>query len=246
MPDLTSRTALVTGASQGIGRAIATALARDGARVWLAARNESRLAELAAELEGGGLSARVTLLDIADPVSIESGLAPVLADGGADILVNNAGVTDDGLFLRMSDESWERVIDTNLTGAFRVTRTLIRSMIKKRWGRVINVTSVVGQVGNPGQVNYAASKAGLIGFTKALAREVASRNVTVNAVAPGYVETAMTEALTDDQREKLLATVPAGRMGTPEDVAAGVAYLASEGAGYVTGQVLGINGGMYM
>jgi 3-oxoacyl-[acyl-carrier protein] reductase len=246
MADPTSRTALVTGASQGIGRAVAAALARAGASVWLAARNEARLREAAAELERQGLAARTTVLDVADPASIEAGLAPVLAAGGVDVLVNNAGVTDDGLFLRMSDESWERVIDTNLTGAFRVTRTLVRPMIKRRWGRVVNVTSVVGQVGNPGQVNYAASKAGLIGFTKALARELASRNVTVNAVAPGYVETAMTETLTDDQREKLLATVPAGRMGTPDDVAAGVVYLASAEAGYVTGQVLGINGGMYM
>jgi 3-oxoacyl-[acyl-carrier protein] reductase len=246
MADPTSRTALVTGASQGIGRAVAAALARAGASVWLAARNEARLRAAAAELERQGLAARTTVLDVADPASIEAGLAPVLAAGGVDVLVNNAGVTDDGLFLRMSDESWERVIDTNLTGAFRVTRTLVRPMIKRRWGRVVNVTSVVGQVGNPGQVNYAASKAGLIGFTKALARELASRNVTVNAVAPGYVETAMTETLTDDQREKLLATVPAGRMGTPDDVAAGVVYLASAEAGYVTGQVLGINGGMYM
>jgi 3-oxoacyl-[acyl-carrier protein] reductase len=167
----------------------------------------------------------------------------VLESGGADILVNNAGVTDDGLFLRMSDESWDRVIETNLGGAFRVTRALVRGMTKKRWGRIVTITSVVGQCGNPGQVNYAASKAGLIGFTKSLAREIASRNVTVNAIAPGYVETAMTAALTADQREKLLAVVPLGRMGTPEDVAGGVMYLVSEEAGYVTGQAIGIDGG---
>lgn len=246
MTQLSGRTALVTGASQGIGRAVAEALARAGARTWLAARGRDRLLEAAEAIRAAGGEAEVTQVDVGDPASIEAGLAPVLEAGGVDILVNNAGVTDDGVFLRMRDEQWARVIETNLTGTFRVTRALMRPMLKKRWGRVINVSSVVGQSGNPGQVNYASSKAGLLGFTKALAREVASRNITVNAIAPGYIETTMTGVLTDDQRAKLLATVPAARMGTPEDVAAGAVFLASEGAGYVTGQVLNINGGMYM
>ena len=246
LADLSGRVALVTGASQGIGRATAMALAAAGATTWLAARDAGRLADVAGAIRSAGGSAEVLELDVADAATIDARLRPVIEKGGADILVNNAGVTDDGLLLRMSDDAWDRVMDTNLGGTFRVTRTLLRSMMKKRWGRVINVSSVVGQVGNAGQANYAASKAGVIGFTRALAREVASRNVTVNAVAPGYVETAMTASLTAEQREKLLGTVPAGRMGTAEDIAAGVLYLASEAAGYVTGQVLSINGGMYM
>ena len=244
--DLSARTALVTGASQGIGRAAAEALARAGAKVWLASRNVEQLEGVASAIASAGGRALVTTIDVADTESVKKGLEPVLAGGGADILVNNAGVTDDGLFMRMGDEAWQRVLETNLTGAFRVTRALVRGMVKNRWGRVVNVSSVVGQAGNAGQVNYAASKAGLIGFTKALARELASRNVTVNAIAPGYVETAMTAELTDDQRQRLLAVVPAGRMGTPEDVAYAVLVLASEQASYVTGQVLNVNGGMYM
>ena len=245
-PSLAGKAALVTGASQGIGRAIALALAGAGARTWIAARNASALAELAGEIRDAGGSADAVELDVGDAASIEARLQPVIGEGGADILVNNAGITDDGLLLRMSDAQWDGVLDVNLGGAFRVTRTLLRPMMKRRWGRIINVSSVVGSAGNAGQANYAASKAGMEGFTRALAREVASRNITVNAVAPGYVETAMTEKLTSEQREKLLATVPAGRMGSPADIAAAVAYLASAEAGYVTGQVLHVNGGMYM
>lgn len=245
-PSLSGKTALVTGASQGIGRATAERLARAGAVTWLAARSPERLSEVAEGIRAGGGQAEVLELDIADSGSVEAALEPILGAGGADVLVNNAGITHDGLLLRMGDDQWDRVILTNLGGTFRVTRTLLRAMMKKRWGRIINVSSVVAQSGNAGQANYAASKAGIEGFTRALAREVASRNITVNAVAPGYVETAMTAALTAEQKEKLLAGVPAGRMGSGDDVAAAVLYLASEGASYVTGQVLHVNGGMYM
>jgi len=245
MANLEGRSALVTGASQGIGRACALDLAQQGASLWLAARNEDALRAVADEIESAGGKARVTRLDLADAQAIEDGLAPVLADGGVDVLVNNAGITDDGLFLRMKDEQWQRVIDTNLTGTMRVTRALLRPMMKKRWGRIVLISSVVGQMGNPGQSNYAAAKAGMMGFGKALAREIASRGITVNSVAPGYIETAMTADLNDGQREALLSAVPAGRMGTPEDVASAVSWLSSEGASYVTGHVLAVNGGMY-
>ena len=243
--NLEGRTALVTGASQGIGRACALELARQGAEVWLAARNEQALSGVADEIASAGGRARVTVLDLSSAEATETGLAPVLEAGGVDVLVNNAGITDDGLFMRMKDEQWQRVLDTNLTGTMRVTRTLLKPMMKKRWGRIVLVSSVVGQMGNPGQTNYAAAKAGLMGFGKALAREIASRGITVNSVAPGYIETAMTAELDDKQREALMSAVPAGRMGTPEDVASAVAWLASEGAGYVTGHVLAVNGGMY-
>lgn len=243
---LSGKTALVTGASRGIGRTTAEWLARAGARVWLAGRSAAPLGDVAEGIRAGGGAAEVTTLDLEDPASIEAGLEPVLAAGGADILVNNAGLTADGLMLRMTDDAWDRVVEVNLGGTFRVTRTLLRPMAKKRWGRIITVSSVVAQCGNAGQVNYAAAKAGLLGFTRALAREIATRHVTVNAVAPGYVETAMTEALSEDQRERLLATVPMGRMGTTEDVASAVLFLASEEAGYITGHVLNVNGGMYM
>ena len=245
-PTLQGRTALVTGASQGIGRATAEALARAGAATWLAARSVARREEVANGIRAAGGQAEVLELDVADSDSIEARLEPVVGKGGVDILVNNAGITEDGLMLRMSDAQWDRVIQTNLGGTFRVTKVLLRPMIKKRWGRVVNVSSVVAQSGNAGQANYAASKAGIEGFTRSLAREIASRNVTVNAVAPGYVETAMTDALTKEQKEALLAAVPAGRMGTGDDIASAVAWLASEGAGYVTGQVIHVNGGMYM
>jgi 3-oxoacyl-[acyl-carrier protein] reductase len=245
-PSLSGKIALVTGASQGIGRAVAEALAGAGATTWLAARNAARLAEVADAIRAAGGRAETVELDVADAASIDVSLERVLAQGGVDVLVNNAGITHDGLLLRMSDEQFDSVVATNLGGSFRVTRALLRGMMKKRWGRVINVSSVVAQSGNPGQANYAASKSGLEGFTRALAREVASRNITVNAVAPGYVVTAMTDALTAEQKEKLLTIVPAGRMGTGEDIAHAVLYLASEGASYVTGQVLHVNGGMYM
>ena len=220
-------------------------LTEQGASLWLAARNEDALRAVADEIQSVGGKARVTRLDLSDAQSIEDGLAPVLADGGVDVLVNNAGITDDGLFLRMKDEQWQRVIDTNLTGTMRVTRALLRPMMKKRWGRIVLISSVVGQMGNPGQSNYAAAKAGMMGFGKARAREIASRGITVNSVAPGYIETAMTAGLNDGQREALLTAVPAGRMGTPEDVASAVSWLSSEGASYVTGHVLAVNGGMY-
>ena len=245
MANLEGRSALVTGASQGIGRACALELARQGASLWLAARNQDALRAVADEIESAGGQARVTCLDLSSTQAIEEGLAPVLADGGVDVLVNNAGITDDGLFLRMKDEQWQRVIETNLTGTMRVTRALLRPMMKKRWGRIVLISSVVGQMGNPGQANYAASKAGMIGFGKALAREIASRGITVNSVAPGYIETAMTADLNDEQRQALLTVVPAGRMGTPEDVASAVSWLSSDGASYVTGHVLAVNGGMY-
>lgn len=245
MANLEGRSALVTGASQGIGRACALELARQGATVWLAARNEDALRAVADEIGSAGGQAHVTRLDLSDADAIAAGLAPVLEAGGVDVLVNNAGITDDGLFIRMKDEQWQRVLDTNLTGTMRVTRALLKPMMKKRWGRIVLITSVVGQMGNPGQSNYAAAKAGMMGFGKALAREIASRGITVNSVAPGYIETAMTAELNEGQREALLTSVPAGRMGTPEDVASAVTWLASEGAGYVTGHVLAVNGGMY-
>jgi 3-oxoacyl-[acyl-carrier protein] reductase len=245
MANLEGRSALMTGASQGIGRACALELAGQGATVWLAARNEDALRAVADEIATAGGQAKVTRLDLSDADAIAEGLAPVLAEGGVDVLVNNAGITDDGLFVRMKDEQWQRVLDTNLTGTMRVTRTLLKPMMKKRWGRIVLITSVVGQMGNPGQSNYAAAKAGMMGFGKALAREIASRGITVNSVAPGYIETAMTAELNEGQREALLTSVPAGRMGTPEDVASAVSWLSSEGAGYVTGHVLAVKGGMY-
>ncbi|MEM7244354.1 MAG: 3-oxoacyl-[acyl-carrier-protein] reductase [Acidobacteriota bacterium] len=246
MSSLSDRTALVTGASQGIGRAVALELAAAGATVWLASRGRQGLESTRDAIVDAGGRAEITQLDLSDPSSITSGLEPVLAAGGVHVLVNNAGVTADGLILRMSDEQWQTVIDTNLTGSMRVTRALLKPMLKKRWGRIVFLSSVVGQAGNAGQANYAAAKAGLLGLTKALALELASRSITVNAVCPGYVETAMTEALDEAQRETLLSRVPLNRMGQPEDIAAGVSYLCSEGAGYVTGQVLNINGGMYV
>ena len=246
IPTLSGKTALVTGASQGIGRVTAEALARAGAVTWLAARSTANLEGVAEGIRERGGTAHVLELDIADADSIKARLEPVIAAGGADILVNNAGITKDGLLLRMNDEQWDSVLDTNLGGTFRVTKTLLRPMMKKEWGRIINVSSVVAQFGSAGQANYCASKAGLEGFTRALAREVASRNITVNAIAPGFIETAMTDALTADQKEKFLAVVPAGRIGTGDDVAGAALYLASDAASYVTGHVLHVNGGMYM
>jgi 3-oxoacyl-[acyl-carrier protein] reductase len=245
-PFLSGKNALVTGASRGIGRACAIALAREGAATWLCARNLGELSQVRDEIRAEGGQAEALELDLGDFATLESRLEPVLGKGGADVLVNNAGITQDGLMLRMSDEQWDRVLDVDLGGTFRVTRALLRGMVKRRWGRIISISSVVACAGNAGQANYAAAKAGLIGLSRALAREVGSRDITVNVVAPGYVETAMTAGLTDEQKEKLLAAVPSGRMGTPDDVAAAVLYLASPQAGYVTGQVLHVNGGMYM
>jgi 3-oxoacyl-[acyl-carrier protein] reductase len=247
MGDLQGRIALVTGASQGIGRACALELARGGASVALAARNETKLAETAAEIAATGGTAAVFALDVASSDSIKAGAKAVIEKfGKVDILVNNAGITRDGLVLRMKRPDWDDVLATNLTGAFLLTQALLGQMLRNRWGRIVNITSVVGETGQAGQVNYAASKAGLIGMTRALAREVGSRGITVNAVAPGYVETPMTAVLDPKQREAMLSAIPLGRAGTDTEVAQCVAFLASGAAAYITGHVLDVNGGMFM
>ena len=244
---LEGKVALVTGASQGIGRACAIALGRAGAKVAVAARNEIKLQEVVNEIAGNGGDAKSFVLDVASEESIKSTAKAVIAHfGGVHILVNNAGITRDTLLLRMRRADWDDVINTNLTGAFLLTQAVISSMMKARWGRIINISSVVGEAGQAGQANYAASKAGLIGFTKSLARELASRNVTANAVAPGYIETAMTAVLDDKQRGAMLGQIPLNRPGTDEDIANAVRFLASDEAAYITGHVLDVNGGMYM
>jgi 3-oxoacyl-[acyl-carrier protein] reductase len=241
------RVALVTGASRGIGRAIALELARGGATVAVGARDAGRVAAVVSEIGAAGGSARGLALDVADPDSTKAAFEELLeAAGRIDILVNNAGITRDNLMLRMKPEEWDAVLATNLTGLFRLTQLALKPMLKQRSGRVINLTSVVGLTGNAGQANYAASKAGVIGFTRSVAREVATRGITVNAVAPGFIETDMTAAMNDKAREAVLGAIPMGRVGTPEDVAAAVAYLASDAAGYVTGQVLSVDGGFHM
>lgn len=244
MFDLSGKCALVTGASGGIGRSIASALHRQGATVALSGTREEALAALAAEL---GDRAHVTPANLGDAAAADQLVKDAeAAMGGVDILINNAGLTRDNLALRMKDEDWQTVLDVNLTAAFRLSRAVLRGMMKKRWGRIIGITSVVGVTGNPGQANYAASKAGMIGMSKSLAQEVASRGITVNCVAPGFIATAMTDALTEDQQGKINASIPAGRMGGSDEIAAGVVYLASDEAAYVTGQTLHINGGMAM
>jgi 3-oxoacyl-[acyl-carrier protein] reductase len=244
---LDGRTALVTGASQGIGEAIARRLAEQGARVVLAARSEDKLKDLAARIDEAGGTATALVLDVSQPETFAEQLKTLPEDFSAvDILVNNAGITADNLLARMSMDDWQRVLQTNLTGAYALTRELIRGMMKRRWGRIINVTSVVGLMGNAGQANYAAAKAGLIGLTKSLARELGSRSITANAVAPGYIETAMTEKLPAAAREELAGSIALKRLGTVEDVASAVLYLASEEAGYVTGHVLNVSGGLYI
>ncbi|BCW89661.1 3-oxoacyl-[acyl-carrier-protein] reductase FabG [Alphaproteobacteria bacterium SO-S41] len=244
MFNLTGKTALVTGATGGIGLSIAKALHAQGATVALSGRRVEQLEALKAEL---GERAEIFPADLADTASVDA-LIPTVdkALGGVDILVNNAGITRDNLFMRMKDAEWDDIIRVNLTGAFRLARASLRGMMKKRWGRIVSITSVVGVTGNPGQGNYAAAKAGLIGMSKSLAAEVASRNITVNCVAPGFIATAMTEALTDDQKKAVFDKIPAGRMGSPEEIAAAVVYLASEEAAYVTGATLHVNGGMAM
>lgn len=244
---LDGKTALVTGASQGIGEAIARKLSARGARLVLAARSADKLESLAEELRGSGGEAVAHTLDLSDSEAVGDRLAE-LPEGFADIdiLVNNAGITADGLFVRMNVEQWERVLNTNLTGAFAVTRALARGMMRRRWGRIINISSVVGMMGNAGQANYSAAKAGLIGFSKALARELASRNITVNVVAPGYIRTAMTEDLPDAAKKDLETAIPLKRLGEVEDIAEGVVFLASNEAAYVTGHVLNISGGLYI
>lgn len=247
MAGLEGRVALVTGASQGIGRSVALELARAGAMVVLAARNESKLAEVKSEIESAGGHAEAFALDVSSEDSIRSTAKAILAKVGVvHILVNNAGITRDGLMLRMKIADWADVLNTNLTGAFLLTQVILSPMLRERWGRVINITSVVGETGQAGQVNYAAAKAGMIGMTKSIAREVASRGITVNAVAPGYIETAMTEVLTEDQKKAMLSVVPLARAGTDRDIAAAVRFLASDDAAYITGHTLDVNGGMYM
>ncbi|KAA5595602.1 3-oxoacyl-[acyl-carrier-protein] reductase [Blastochloris sulfoviridis] len=244
MFDLTGKTALVTGATGGIGAAIARALHRQGATVAVSGTRAEVLQQFAAEL---GERVHVLPCNLADTAAVEA-LVPAAeaALGQLDILVNNAGITRDNLFMRMKDEEWDQVIAVNLTAGFRLCRAAVKGMMKRRSGRIIGITSVVGVTGNPGQGNYAAAKAGMIGMSKALAAEVASRGITVNCIAPGFIETAMTDALNDKQREAVLARVPAGRLGTPDDIAAGAVYLASAAGSYITGQTLHINGGMAM
>lgn len=245
MFDLSGKIALVTGASGGIGGAIAKALHAQGAGVVLSGTRAEALEKLKAEL---GPRAFIAPANLSDSASVEALPKAAEAAAGApiDILVNNAGITRDNLFMRMKDEEWDQVIQVNLTAAFRLSRAVLRGMMKKRWGRIVQITSIVGATGNPGQGNYAAAKAGLIGMTKSLAAEVASRNITVNAVAPGFIQTAMTDVLTDQQKEAIATRIPLARMGRPEEIAAAVVYLASEEAAYVTGETIHINGGMAM
>lgn len=244
---MSERIALVTGASRGIGRACATALAAAGYRVALAARNRELLEAVAAEIRTRGGSAYVSELDLASPDSIRESFARTAQEfGPVAVLVNNAGITRDGLSMRMKREDWDAVLSTNLTGAFLCAQQVMSGMMKQRWGRIINIASVVGQMGNAGQANYVAAKAGLIGLTKSLAQELAPRNITVNCVTPGFIETDMTAALSAELREKMLGAIPLKRFGRPEDVAAAVRFLASEEAAYVTGAVLNVNGGLYM
>jgi 3-oxoacyl-[acyl-carrier protein] reductase len=245
MFSLAGKTALITGASGGIGAAVAKALHGAGATIAISGTRAAVLEELKAAL--GGERVHVVTCNLSSAEDVEKLIpAAEAALGGLDILVNNAGITRDGLAMRMKDEDWQQVLDVNLTSSFRLARAAIKLMMKKRWGRIISVTSIVGVTGNPGQANYVASKAGLIGMSKSLAQEVASRNVTVNCVAPGFIATPMTEVLNDKQKEAILGRIPSGRMGSSDDIAAAVLYLASEEAGYVTGQTLHVNGGMAM
>lgn len=242
-----SRTAFISGASRGIGRACALALAKAGHRVVLGARSLANLEAVAAEIKALGVDAFTIELDLASPDSVKAAFSRSAKDfGRIDILVNNAAITKDGLAIRMKKDDWDIVIQTNLTGAFLAIQQVLPGMMKERWGRIINIASVVGESGNPGQSNYVASKAGLIGLTKSVAQEMASRNITVNAVAPGFIATDMTAVLSDQVKEGILSKIPLKRLGSPEDVASAVRFLASEEASYITGHVLDVNGGMYM
>jgi len=244
---LSGRVAFVTGASQGIGRACALKLVADGASVALAARGQDKLNELASEIAAGGGKAAVFALDVTDEEQVKSAIKAAIAQfGKIDILVNNAGITRDQLIMRMKRADWDAVLQTNLTSAYLCIQQVTSSMLKQRWGRIINITSVFGQMGQAGQANYAASKAGLIGLTMAVARELGSRNITCNAVAPGFIETAMTDVLGDDFKQNAAKQIPLGRVGTVGDVASAVAFLASDEASYITGHVLNVNGGMLM
>jgi len=244
---LEGRVALVTGASQGIGHACALHLARQGASVAVAARNQQKLDELVAAITAANGKAAAFPVDVADEDQVKSAVKSAIAHfGKIDILVNNAGITRDQLVMRMKRADWDAVLNTNLTSAFLCIQAVIPSMLKQRWGRIINITSIFGQMGQAGQANYAASKAGLIGLTMAIAREVASRNITSNAIAPGFIETSMTAVLSDDFKQAAVKQIPLGRVGTPEDIASAVAFLASDEASYITGHVLNVNGGMLM
>jgi len=241
---MTMRTALVTGASRGIGKACALTLASAGHRVVLAARSAEKLAEVAKEI---GTESYILEMDLANRGSITEGIARAAKDfGRIDVLVNNAGIAKDGLAVRMKQADWEAVLSTNLSGAFYAIQQVLQGMMRERWGRIVNISSVVGEMGNPGQANYVASKAGLIGLTKSLAQEVGSRNITVNAVAPGFIGTDMTSELSEELKQKMIDNTPLRRMGAPEDVAAAVKFLASDEAAFITGHVLDVNGGIYM
>jgi 3-oxoacyl-[acyl-carrier protein] reductase len=241
------KTALITGASRGIGKACAQALAAAGHRTVLAARSIAKLEEVAAEIRAAGSETFVIELDLASSESIAAGFSKATKEfGHIDILVNNAGITKDGLAVRMKKPDWEAVLNTNLSGAFFAIQQVLPAMMRERWGRIVNISSVVGEMGNPGQANYVASKAGLIGLTKSLAQELGSRNITVNAVAPGFIETDMTHVLSDELKKKMLEQTPLRRMGTPADIAAAVRFLASDEASFITGHVLDVNGGIYM
>ena len=238
--------ALVTGASRGIGQAIADVLSNQGMMVIGTATSEAGATAISARFETLKTMGRGIVMNVADPLSVESAMAEINAIGAPMVLVNNAGITRDNLFLRMKDSEWDEVIQTNLTGVYRVTRACIKAMVKARFGRIINIGSVVGSSGNPGQVNYCAAKAGLVGFSKSLAQELGSRGITVNVVAPGFIATEMTQSLGEAQKEKLITQIPLQRMGDPNDIAAAVAFLASDQAGYITGETLHVNGGMVM
>jgi 3-oxoacyl-[acyl-carrier protein] reductase len=244
---LAGRVALVTGASQGIGHACALKLAQSGATLAVAARNQQKLEDLVGRITSSGGKAAAFAMDVADEEQIKNGCKAVIAQfGKVDILVNNAGITRDQLIMRMKRADWDAVLNTNLTSAYLCIQQVIGSMLKQRWGRIINVTSIFGQTGQAGQANYASSKAGIIGLTMAVAREVGSRSITCNAVAPGFIETAMTAVLPEELRQNALKTIPLARLGSPEDVANAVSFLASEEAGYITGHVLNVNGGLLM
>ncbi len=247
MIDLNENIALVTGASRGIGKAIALALGNSGATVIGTATSDQGAEAISAYMHEANISGRGAKLNVTDAENIDTVLKELTTEFGApSILVNNAGITRDNIMLRMKEEEWDDIIDTNLKSVFRLSKAVLRGMTKARFGRIINITSVVGVSGNAGQANYSASKAGVIGFTKSLGQEIATRGITVNAVAPGFIATDMTEALTDDQKAAINQAIPAGRMGQPEEIAAAVAFLASQGAAYITGTTLHINGGMYM
>ncbi len=247
MFDLTKKVCLVTGATRGIGKAIAAQLGAQGATVIGTATSQGGADSISANLKDAGINGRGLVLNVADGESIDAVIKAITEEFGAiTVLVNNAGITRDNLMMRMKEEEWDDIMNTNLKSVYRLSKSVMRGMMKARNGRIINITSVVGVSGNAGQANYAAAKAGVIGFTKSLAQEIASRGVTVNAVAPGFIQTDMTKALTEEQTAKMTATIPAGKLGQPEDIAAGVAFLASDESAYVTGTTMHINGGMYM